>query len=55
MRRIVGPNGGGFEPRGIDAKPECNLSENITSCQNGIVLQRTNANEAAWRRFMPAI
>jgi hypothetical protein len=33
-----------------DAKPDCNLSENTTSCQNGIVSQGTNANEsgAAW-------
>jgi hypothetical protein len=36
-----------FEPRGrVNAKPECNLSENTTSCQNGIVPQRTKANEA---------
>ena len=62
MRRVVGPSGGGqsfefaasFEPRGVNAKPACNLSENTTSCQNGIVSQRTNANEAARWRFMPA-
>jgi hypothetical protein len=31
---------------GVNAKPGCNLSKNTTSCQNGIVSQRTNANEA---------
>ena len=30
-------------------------SENTTSCQNGIVSQRTNANEAARRRFLRAL
>ena len=53
MRRIVGPSGGGqsFElPRascrgGVNAKLGCNLSENTTSCQNGIVPRRTKENE----------
>jgi hypothetical protein len=44
-----------FEPRGVNAKPDRNVSENTTSCQKGIVSQRTNANEAARRRFMPAV
>lgn len=35
-----------FVPRGVNAKPDRTLSENTTSCQNGIVSQRTNANEA---------
>ena len=55
MRRIVGPGGGGqslefaasFEPRGrVNAKPDCNISKTTASCPNGIVPQRTNANEA---------
>jgi hypothetical protein len=40
-----------FEPRGVNAKLGCNLSENTTSCQNEIVSQGTDANEAARRRF----
>ena len=32
--------------RGGNAKPDCTLSANTTCCPNGIVLQRTNANEA---------
>jgi hypothetical protein len=40
---------------GGNAKLGCNLSENSTSCQNGIVSQGTNANEAegvrtVWQR-----
>ena len=58
MRRIVGPGGGGQSlelPRassrgGVNAKLGSNLSENTASCQNGIVSQGTNANEAARRR-----
>ena len=34
---------------------DCNLSENTTSCQNGIVSQRTNASAAAWDGFRAAI
>ena len=36
---------------GVNAKLGCNLSENTTSCQNEIVSQGTDANEAARRRF----
>ena len=32
---------------GVNTRLACSLSENTTSCQNGIVSQRTNANEAA--------
>jgi hypothetical protein len=31
---------------GGNAKPDCTFSENTISCQNGIVSQSTNANEA---------
>jgi hypothetical protein len=30
---------------GVNTKLACRLSESTTSCQNGIVSQRTNANE----------
>jgi hypothetical protein len=62
-RRIVGPVRWGQSlelPRassrgGVNAKPDCNLSESTTSCQNGIVSQGTNANEAARRLFRSPI
>jgi hypothetical protein len=40
---------------GVEAKPGCKLSENPTSCQNGIVSQRNNTDEAAWRGFVAVI